>query len=123
MRFWAGVGAIFCFLSVGLGAFAAHALEDVLTAYGRQVWQTGIQYHQLHGLALVALGFLPLSDKVRPRVGGSWAVGILIFSGSLYLLAVSGIRWLGAITPIGGICFLAGWAMLAVDLFRRRETQ
>ena len=110
------LGSVLGFLSVALGAFGAHALKDFLAAQNRlQTYETAVQYQFYHALALLAVGILAL---VKPQasfsgVGLCFLLGILIFSGSLYLLCATGIRWLGAITPIGGIAFLAGWAWLA----------
>lgn len=103
------IGALVCFLAVALGAFGAHALQETLKAnQTRDVWNTAVLYHFLHGLALVVLAYHE-SNRI---VGWLFLTGIAVFSGSLYLLAVTGVRWLGAITPIGGLCFLAGWAAL-----------
>lgn len=110
------IAAIFGFLGVGLGAFGAHALKQRLTAEMLAVFQTGVLYHFIHALALLAVGIL-----ITAR-GGGWAfdvagwaftAGIIVFSGSLYALALSDVRVLGAITPLGGVAFLVGWAALA----------
>lgn len=106
------ISAILGFLAVALGAFGAHALKPVLEKYFTvDVWKTASTYHLVHAVVMLFIA------TRRPFSFIPWALfgaGIVIFSGSLYLLAVSGIPWLGAITPIGGICFLAGWALLAV---------
>ena len=115
-------GAIAAFLGVALGAFGAHGLRERVTPDFLAVYQTGVQYHLFHALALVALGFgggtlagtSPRAAKLARTCGLLWIVGILVFAGSLYLLALTGTRWLGAITPIGGVCFLSGWACLAL---------
>lgn len=104
------------FLGVGIGAFGAHALKDKLTPELAAVFQTGVQYHLVHTLALFGVGLLLLiaPQAALPRISGTlFFAGIVLFSGSLYLLAISGVRWLGAITPLGGLCFLAAWALLA----------
>ena len=110
------LAAINGFLSVALGAFAAHGLTSRLSAQLLSTFQTGVQYQMYHTLALLGVGVLsihyPTSGALRSS-GLLFQVGILIFSGSLYVLALSGIRWLGAITPLGGLAFLAGWALLA----------
>ncbi|MCB1670971.1 MAG: DUF423 domain-containing protein [Gammaproteobacteria bacterium] len=110
------LAAINGFLSVALGAFAAHGLTSRLSAQLLSTFQTGVQYHMYHTLALLGVGALsihyPASTALRSS-GLLFQAGILIFSGSLYVLALSGVRWLGAITPIGGLAFLAGWAVLA----------
>ena len=98
------------FLGIGLGAFGAHGLEKILTENGRlDTWETGVFYHLIHGLAVWVLGYLAPD---RRKVGICFVGGVIIFSGSLYLLSLTNILWLGAITPIGGLLFLGGWATL-----------
>jgi uncharacterized membrane protein YgdD (TMEM256/DUF423 family) len=106
------IAAALCFLAVALGAFGAHALKGTLTANAMtDVWSKAVLYHFLHALALLVLAVLPgVSRAVIALLLG----GIVIFSGSLYLLALTNIRWLGAVTPIGGLCFLAGWLTLII---------
>ena len=102
--------------AVMLGAFGAHALRDRLDEYARGVFETAVQYHFYHSLALLAVGLLALSQPQTAMLKSSgWLffIGILIFSGSLYILSITGIRWLGAVTPLGGLSFIAGWACLA----------
>lgn len=109
------------FIAVSLGAFAAHGLKNMLGADLLATFQTGVQYHMYHSLALLTVGILVLQFPAQTglRIAGYlFLAGILIFSGSLYVLALSGIRWLGAITPIGGVAFLGGWAMLAWSMLR-----
>ena len=106
---WLRIGAALCFLAVALGAFGAHALKaTLLTHNSRDVWNTAVLYHFLHGLAIVMLGYHNGSRIVCYL----FLAGILFFSGSLYALALTGANWLGPITPLGGFCFLAGWAWL-----------
>jgi uncharacterized membrane protein YgdD (TMEM256/DUF423 family) len=105
------IGAIFAFMGIGIGAFGAHAVKNTISPASLIIYQTGVQYHLVHALALVLVGIL--GAKISPWVGKLFSIGICIFSGSLYALALTGIKWLGAITPIGGVCFLAGWALLA----------
>ena len=101
------VAACAGFLGVALGAFGAHGLKTILTANGTlDIWQTAVLYHLIHAVAAL------WTSTRYPSVTWTWTAGILIFSGSLYLLAVTNIRWLGAITPIGGLLFLAGWLMI-----------
>jgi len=103
------------FLAVGIGAFGAHALRDRLTPELVSTFQTGVQYHMFHTLALFGVGLLllVLPQATLPRISGYlFTLGIVLFSGSLYVLAITGIRWLGAITPLGGLCFLAAWGCL-----------
>jgi uncharacterized membrane protein YgdD (TMEM256/DUF423 family) len=100
------------FLAVALGAFGAHGLNPVLTANGMvETWKAAVLYHFIHAVMLFVLA------QRRPVRSGPWLcffAGILIFSGSLYVLAVSNVKWLGAITPLGGVLFLAGWAWLVI---------
>ena len=106
------LAAALCFLAVGLGAFGAHALKGTLTANAMtDVWNKAVLYHFVHALALLVLASLPGANRLA-----SWLLfaGIVLFSGSLYLLALTNIKWLGAITPLGGLCFLAGWLTLIV---------
>ena len=103
-------------LAVVLGAFGAHALRDRLDTYALGIWETAVQYHFYHSLALLAVGIIALSQPQTAMLKASgwlFLLGILVFSGSLYLLGISGVRWLGAITPLGGLAFIAGWACLA----------
>ena len=107
------VAAALGFLAVALGAFGAHALKGTLAANGMtEVWNKAVFYHFVHALVLLVLAILPGAQKTVSVLFGA---GILLFSGSLYLLALTNIRWLGAITPIGGLCFLAGWFWLVVS--------
>jgi len=103
-------------LAVTLGAFGAHGLRDKLDDYALGVFATAVQYHFYHSLALLAVGILALSQPhtaLLRSAGWLFLTGILIFSGSLYILAISGLKWLGAITPLGGLAFIAGWGCLA----------
>lgn len=105
------------FLGVGIGAFGAHALKSFMSAEGRAVYETGVVYHLVHALALLVVGLLQrVSPHPKlPRIGWLFAAGIALFSGSLYALGVTGIRILGAITPLGGVCFLMGWFFMALQ--------
>ena len=114
-------GAVNAMLAVGLGAFGAHGLKSRLSAELLAVYQTGVQYHGYHALGLILIGIIALHLPASVWLkwsGGLMLVGILCFSGSLYLLAITGIRWLGAITPLGGLAFLIAWLLLAVAVFR-----
>ena len=109
------------FVAVALGAFGAHALKARLTTEMTGVWQTAVQYHAWHSLALFALGLLLLHWPERWGLGLSgwlFVAGIVLFSGSLYAMALTGARGLGAVTPVGGVAFLAGWAVLAGAIAR-----
>ena len=122
IRAYIVLAALFGFTGVALGAFASHGLRNQLSATYLAVFQTGVQYQLLHALALlgVALLFLHRPSRLLTAAGALFAVGILLFSGSLYLLTLSGIGKLGMITPIGGTAFLAGWLCLAVAGWRIR---
>lgn len=106
------IAALLCFLAVALGAFGAHGLRETLQAHGMlEVWNKAVLYHFIHAIALLVLALYGAANR------GAWwllFVGIFIFSGSLYAMALTNLRWLGAITPIGGLCFLAGWAWLII---------
>jgi uncharacterized membrane protein YgdD (TMEM256/DUF423 family) len=116
------IGSMLGFLSVATGAFGAHAWKSFLTETNRlATFETAVQYQMYHALAIILTGILGF---ILPKTDFSlvtllFLLGILIFSGSLYLLCASGIRWLGAITPLGGTAFLAAWLLLAWKLFRQ----
>ena len=114
-RHFITAGAINMFIAVAAGAFGAHALRQSLSPEMLTIWHTAANYQMIHALGLIAIGILMprYQTVVMKRAGIIMLIGILIFSGSLYALAISGIRVLGAITPVGGMAFLAAWAMLA----------
>lgn len=135
---WLRIGAILSALAVAIGAFGAHGfrgnLEKAVEAGERtlaeadralEVYETGVRYHAIHGLAVVALGLFAMlaqrSDPSIQAVGWLFVAGIVLFSGSLYLLSLSGTRWLGAVTPFGGLAFIAGWVWLAWTCARSRS--
>ena len=120
MRWWLVVGAVNAFLSVAAGAFGAHALRARLPQDLQVIFETGARYHMYHALALVAVGLLGVARPSPLLSAAGWAMltGIVLFSGSLYALALSGVRVLGAVTPLGGLGFLAGWALFAVAAWR-----
>ena len=106
------IAAALCFLAVALGAFGAHSLKSTLELHGMlDVWNKGVLYHFIHAIALLALALIGTVSR-----GAWWLLfaGIFLFSGSLYLMALTNLRWLGAVTPLGGLCFLAGWAWLII---------
>jgi uncharacterized membrane protein YgdD (TMEM256/DUF423 family) len=110
------IAALSGFLAVALGAFGAHGLKQRLSVDLLAVYQTGVQYHFYHTFALLVVGLLMLQmpGNGALRLSGIlFIVGIVIFSGSLYVLSLTGVRWLGAITPLGGVAFLAAWLLLA----------
>jgi len=110
------IGAISGCVVVMLGAFGAHGLKDILDSYGKSIYDKAVLYQMFHTLAILALGII---EKVLPDVqlqlaGWAFLLGIVIFSGSLYILALTGIKWLGMITPIGGLLFIIGWIVLFI---------
>ncbi len=109
------LGGLSGLLSVAAGAFGAHALKKHLSADMLAIFETGNRYQMYHALALILIGMLARTRPSGPLHASGWSmvIGTLIFSGSLYALALSGQRWLGAITPIGGTAFLIGWGLLA----------
>jgi len=111
------IGSIAMALAVGLGAFGAHGLKEMLTDEMLKIFETGVKYHFYHAIGLLIVGLvaqlIPHSSLLQWS-GWLMLAGIIIFSGSLYILSVSGIRWMGAITPIGGLCFILGWILLAL---------
>lgn len=112
MRTLAAVGSLLGFLAVALGAFGAHALRERVGADLLAIYQTGVQYQAMHAVALLALGLAAPDSKPTRSAGWFMVAGVVVFSGSLYALSITGVRGFGAITPIGGVCFLIAWAML-----------
>jgi uncharacterized membrane protein YgdD (TMEM256/DUF423 family) len=106
------IAATLCFLAVALGAFGAHSLRATLETHGMvDAWNKAVLYHFVHAIALFVLALYGTANR------GAWWLffaGIFLFSGSLYLMALTNLRWLGAVTPLGGLCFLAGWAWLII---------
>lgn len=119
-RLWLLLSAFAGFTGVALGAFAAHGLKGRLTPEYLAVFQTGTHYQLIHALALFGVGLLALHmpGRLVNLAGGAFSVGILLFSGSLYLLTLSGIGKLGMITPFGGVAFLIGWLCLGLAAWR-----
>jgi uncharacterized membrane protein YgdD (TMEM256/DUF423 family) len=119
---WRATGATALAVAVILGAFGAHGLRSRLDAYSRDIYETAVMYHFFHALGLLIVSLMPksgfLTDTQASWVCGLLAAGIVLFSGSLYVLAVTRITVLGAITPIGGVAFIAGWLVLAWALLR-----
>lgn len=120
MKTWIITGAILMALAVVLGAFGAHGLKSRVSPEDLVIFETGVRYHSIHALGLIFLGIMGFHYQAEviqiPAV--LLSVGILIFSGSLYILVLSGIRWMGAITPLGGVAFIAGWLLLAYRLIK-----
>jgi len=119
---WSVTGAVLMALAVILGAFGAHGLRDKLDAYSLTVYEKAVFYHFIHALGLLVVSFLPktgtFSEFATSWVCGLLLAGIVFFSGSLYLLAITGNRSLGAVTPIGGVAFIAAWLVLAWFVMR-----
>jgi uncharacterized membrane protein YgdD (TMEM256/DUF423 family) len=113
-------GALLAGTGTALGAFGAHALKSTLSADMLGVFETGVRYQMYGGLGLLALGALPTYQGLRARVSrrapALLLAGTVVFSGSLYLLSLSGVKWLGAVTPIGGVLLLLGWGQVALDV-------
>ncbi len=114
------IGSLSAFFAVGAGAFGAHKLKEMISPEMLVVFETGARYQMYHALALLALALAAprLPGRLSPAAGWLFVAGTVIFSGTLYVLAMTGIRWLGAITPIGGVCFLLGWLCLATAAIR-----
>lgn len=111
---WFKIAAFFMMLGVLLGAFGAHALKMRLSPEALEIYQTAVSYQFIHAIALFIVAYVVSTQKRSVILAGYCFVGgILIFSGSLYFLSLTGIKWIGALTPIGGVLFVAGWALLA----------
>lgn len=119
-RLFAILGALSGFVAVGCGAFAAHGLKSRVTPEMPAVFETGARYQMVHALALIAVAWASGKWPGGAMAASGWlfVAGTVLFSGSLYLLALSGLRWLGAVTPFGGLAFLAGWLCLAWAAWR-----
>jgi len=112
--FWIKIGSLLMFLGVAFGAFGAHALKGKLDAYYMDVFKTGVLYQMIHALGLFGVAWLSTFSN-DPKIfwaGILMTVGVLLFSGSLYIICLSGVRAFGAVTPLGGLCFLAAWILL-----------
>ena len=114
-RLFFALGAIAAFIGVGLGAFAAHGLKARLDPAMLATFEIGVRYHMYHALALLGVAWAcsKWPSSLTTAAGWLFILGIVVFSGTLYALALTGVRWLGAITPLGGLAFLAGWLCLA----------
>jgi uncharacterized membrane protein YgdD (TMEM256/DUF423 family) len=122
---WTATAAIMLALAVCIGAFGAHGLQARLDAYSLGVYEKGVFYHFIHALGMLAVPLLVKAGLIS-KSAGTWAgwlllAGIVLFSGSLYVLAITGVRTLGAITPFGGAAFIAAWVTLAVCAFLSRR--
>ncbi|MCM2676023.1 DUF423 domain-containing protein [Alkalicoccobacillus plakortidis] len=115
------IGSIVMALGVGIGAFGAHGLEPRISERMMKNYQTGVQYHMIHGLGIIAValaGMKMTSSSLLTGAGWAFLIGIIFFSGSLYVMALTGITKLGAITPIGGLAFIIGWILLGTFAVR-----
>jgi uncharacterized membrane protein YgdD (TMEM256/DUF423 family) len=114
------IGALAAFIGVGFGAFGAHGLRERISPEMLAVFETGVRYQMYHAFAvlIVALALARLDAPIVRAAGWAFTVGIVVFSGSLYALALTGVTMLGAITPIGGVAFLAGWGLLIAAAIR-----
>lgn len=115
--------SVFLALAVAIGAFGAHGLKSHISTEMLGIYKTGVEYHFYHALGLLLLGVLAV---YMPNVYLKWSAiflvsGIILFSGSLYLLAVSGIKWLGAITPFGGLSFITGWILMFIAVWKNTQ--
>ncbi|MGZ2416653.1 uncharacterized membrane protein YgdD (TMEM256/DUF423 family) [Staphylococcus caledonicus] len=119
MKVFIILGALCTMMSVGTGAFGAHALENKLSDKYMSVWEKAVNYQMYHGLGLLIIGVIGGTTSINVNWAG-WLIflGVVFFSGSLYILALTQIRILGAVTPIGGVLFIAGWLMLIISTFK-----
>ena len=119
-KLFLSIGSISGALAVMIGAFGAHGLKNKLSEKMLANYMTGVEYHFYHTIALLIVGVVALHYPSRPLAAGGWAftIGILIFSGSLYIMAMTGITKLGAVTPIGGMAFIIGWVLLAIAVIK-----
>lgn len=108
-------------LAVAAGAFGAHALKGRLAPEALAVFETAVRYAFYHAFGMMAAGIAPGDERLRRRAGHAFLAGILLFSGSLAILALTGQRWLGAVTPFGGLFFMVGWALLAWGAWKGRS--
>lgn len=113
------IAAILLALAVAAGAFGAHALKNILSAERLETWQTAVQYHAWHALGLMLIALIGAQFEIAVTGPASLILaGIVIFSGSLYALCLSGMGWLGAITPIGGLAFIMGWILFGIQVLK-----
>jgi len=123
---YSAIAAFLLAVAVMLGAFGAHALKARLGAYEMGIWEKAVFYHFIHAVGLLVVSLLPrlgaVSATAAVWICGLLAAGIVLFSGSLYTLALSGMRILGAVTPVGGLSFIAAWLLLAVSLIRGQKS-
>jgi uncharacterized membrane protein YgdD (TMEM256/DUF423 family) len=115
------LGSILALSAVLFGAFGAHALRETLSAHDSiQTWETAVRYQMWHALALILLSMIRLAQPIPKMTGPCFAIGSLLFSGSLYGLALDGPKWLGPVTPLGGLCLMMGWMLLAYSTYKNK---
>ena len=115
------LGSTLAFSAVLLGAFGAHALKETLSANDSiQTWETAVRYQMWHAIALILLSMNSLSNPIPKMIGPCFAIGTLLFSGSLYGLALDGPKWLGPVTPLGGLSLMIGWLLLAYSSLKNK---
>ena len=119
-RIFFGLGSILAGIAVGLGAFGAHGLRGILSPEDLVTFETGVRYQMYHALALLGVAWAVTQWETTLLEWSGWlfVLGILVFSGSLYILVLTGQRWLGAVTPLGGLALILGWVLLASAVFR-----
>jgi uncharacterized membrane protein YgdD (TMEM256/DUF423 family) len=116
---WIALGAVNAAIAIAAGAFAAHGLRDRLDARALEVFETGARYHMYHAFAIVVAGLLAAGSMRGSQVAGwLFQIGIVLFSGSLYAIALTGVKGLGSVTPLGGVAFIVGWLWLAWSAWR-----
>ena len=120
MKLWLIIGAILAGLAVLIGAFGVHGLKAKVSHEDLEIFNTGVNYHMFHALAILLMGAISfhLPHDIISVPAYFMFTGVVIFSGSLYLLVITNLRWLGAITPIGGLCFIIGWFLFAYKVYK-----
>ncbi len=115
------LGSFLALCAVLFGAFGAHALRETLSAHDSiQIWETAVRYQMWHALALIMLSMIPGPQSIPKMTGPCFLVGSLLFSGSLYGLALNGPKWLGPVTPLGGLCLMIGWLLLVYSSYKNK---
>ena len=115
------LGSLLALCAVLFGAFGAHALRETLSAHDSiQIWETAVRYQMWHALALIMLSMIPGAQSIPKMTGPCFLIGSLLFSGSLYGLALDGPKWLGPVTPLGGLCLMIGWLQLVYSSYKNK---
>ena len=120
MRLYVMIGALLALLGVMLGAFGAHGLKNILDASALATFEVGVRYQMYHALAILLVGGLAAQASLvwRKRAALLFIIGSVLFSGSIYLLVLTGQKWLGPVTPLGGLCLMLGWVVLVVGVIK-----